>query len=249
MTEAEKLICKMYLEDLDPNGSCNEYKLLMSLLEKEPADTGSPCGDCLCRSAEGCVYEELSEIIPLEAACLDKELQEAGFYPEGDWIDRNLIGDLVSDGAVHYEDIKDLPSVRFKAGSNNQNKAVLSDSEKLIRTLHLDSMNGQAEEYARGWNNAFDNVIAVMESTSASASNDGLWISVKDRLPEEGINPVTDDYWVYPVTFHSVGHGRDVYDVRYYKFGDGHWWNGPAKMDEFVTAWMDRPVPYSPDRG
>lgn len=33
LTEEEKIICKMYLEDLDKTGSCNEYKLLMKLIE------------------------------------------------------------------------------------------------------------------------------------------------------------------------------------------------------------------------
>ncbi len=38
MTEAEKAICKTYLEDLDKTHSCNEYKLLMGLLEQQPSD-------------------------------------------------------------------------------------------------------------------------------------------------------------------------------------------------------------------
>ncbi len=33
LTEEEKIICKMYLEDLDKTGGCNEYKLLMKLIE------------------------------------------------------------------------------------------------------------------------------------------------------------------------------------------------------------------------
>ncbi len=36
MTEAEKVICKLYLEDLDKHHTCNEYKLLMQMLEQEP---------------------------------------------------------------------------------------------------------------------------------------------------------------------------------------------------------------------
>ena len=33
LTEAEKIICKVYLEDLDKRHTCNEYKLLMSLID------------------------------------------------------------------------------------------------------------------------------------------------------------------------------------------------------------------------
>lgn len=42
LTEAEKKICKMYLEDLDKFHTCNEYKLLMNLIDNaktvEPRD-------------------------------------------------------------------------------------------------------------------------------------------------------------------------------------------------------------------
>ena len=37
MTNTEKLICRMYLEDLDSNHSCNEYRLLMDLIDNAPA--------------------------------------------------------------------------------------------------------------------------------------------------------------------------------------------------------------------
>lgn len=36
MTREEAIICKVYLEDLDKHHTCNEYKLLMQLLEQEP---------------------------------------------------------------------------------------------------------------------------------------------------------------------------------------------------------------------
>ena len=36
MTREEKIICKHFLDDADKTHSCNEYKLLMALLEQEP---------------------------------------------------------------------------------------------------------------------------------------------------------------------------------------------------------------------
>lgn len=36
MTEEQKIICKQFLNDADKTHSCNEYKLLMELLEQEP---------------------------------------------------------------------------------------------------------------------------------------------------------------------------------------------------------------------
>ena len=73
-----------------------------------------------------------------------------------------------------------------------------------------------------------------------SAEDCGVWwIPCKDRLPEEKINPITRDFCEYQVTFQI----DDVADVRHYKFGIGHWWNGPQIMDEYVTAWR---VPIKP---
>ena len=44
MTEAEKVICRLYLEDTDKNHTCNEYKLLMGLLDKRS------CEDAISRA-------------------------------------------------------------------------------------------------------------------------------------------------------------------------------------------------------
>ena len=67
-----------------------------------------------------------------------------------------------------------------------------------------------------------------------------IWISVNDFLPPERENPITMDFYEYPVTFRS----GDVRDVRYYKYGNGHWWHGSGIMDEYVTAWMPIPKVY-----
>ena len=45
MTREEVTICKVYLNDLDRTHDCNEYKLLMELLNREP------CEDCVSRKA------------------------------------------------------------------------------------------------------------------------------------------------------------------------------------------------------
>jgi len=69
------------------------------------------------------------------------------------------------------------------------------------------------------------------------------WIPVSERLPEEKINPITEDFYEYQCTYHAYG----VYDVRSYKFGDGHWWHGAGIMDDSVIAWRPLPEPYKPD--
>jgi len=64
----------------------------------------------------------------------------------------------------------------------------------------------------------------------------GGWIPCSERLPKEKINPVTNDFYEYQVTFKS----DKVTDVRHYKFGRGHWWNCGQNMDEYVTAWREQ---------
>lgn len=67
------------------------------------------------------------------------------------------------------------------------------------------------------------------------------WIPVEERLPKEGVNPVTQDFYEYQCTYHD---GGDVYDVRSYKFGRGHFWNGPGIVDQYITAWRENPAAY-----
>lgn len=84
-----------------------------------------------------------------------------------------------------------------------------------------------------------ENPIAPVVIPSA---RDTGWIPVTDRLPEDGVNPITRDSYVYPVV---VNLGR-VTDVRYYSYNQGHWHNGSKIMDYMVLAWMQRPEPYQP---
>lgn len=83
----------------------------------------------------------------------------------------------------------------------------------------------------------------IIRSNMDEMNNDG-WIPVEERLPEEKINPITHDYYIYPVTFET----EVVCDVRYYSFGRGHWWHGPECMDRYVTAWQPCPEPYKPEQ-
>ena len=69
--------------------------------------------------------------------------------------------------------------------------------------------------------------------------NDG-WIPVEVRLPDERINPITNDFYEYQVTA-KFG---EIIDIRHYNFGRGHWWHGPAIVDKYVIAWQPLPEPY-----
>ena len=69
------------------------------------------------------------------------------------------------------------------------------------------------------------------------------WIPVSERLPEEKINPNTQD-------FEEVLCSTTFGDVRAYRFGTPcgwkkpHFWHGPGMMYEYVLAWMPKPEPY-----
>ena len=68
----------------------------------------------------------------------------------------------------------------------------------------------------------------------------GEWVPCGERLPEERINQITNDFYEYPVTVALSG----SLDVRYYKFGDGHWWRFGQCMDGCVIAWQPLPEPW-----
>lgn len=50
MTREEKIICKEFLDDADKTHSCNEYKLLMALLEQEPTTKNDLVVDAISRA-------------------------------------------------------------------------------------------------------------------------------------------------------------------------------------------------------
>ena len=67
------------------------------------------------------------------------------------------------------------------------------------------------------------------------------WISVKDRLPEGKISPITGDF-EYVLCATTFG------DVRAFKYGapkgwhgEAHFWHGAGMMDKYVTHWMSMP--------
>lgn len=73
MTEAERDICKIYLEDLadlNKSHSCNEYKMLMGMLDAEP------CKDTISRQAAIDLYEQFQPYIAVKAVDFGKALEQ-----------------------------------------------------------------------------------------------------------------------------------------------------------------------------
>lgn len=103
--------------------------------------------------------------------------------------------------------------------------------DKLEMARNQSSYGAEKFEYNRGSVDAYNNAINLVRAEM----KDGGWISCKDRLPEEKENPVTMDYFIYPVMVTIDG----ITDIKYYGFGKGHWWHGPSQMDVYVTHWMD----------
>lgn len=113
----------------------------------------------------------------------------------------------------------------------------IKNAEEIIRS-HMDEADKKEFEFDFNRVESFD---CQCGRRYVNTYNDG-WIPVEERLPEEKINPITKDFYVYPVTFELDG----VRDIRYYPFGMGHWWKATEIMDEYVKAWMPIPVSYKP---
>ena len=71
----------------------------------------------------------------------------------------------------------------------------------------------------------------------------GEWVPVSERLPEEKINPNTND-------FVEVLCSTVFGNVRVYKYGKpmgyskAHFWDWGEIMDEYIIAWQPLPEPY-----
>ncbi len=100
------------------------------------------------------------------------------------------------------------------------------DEEKLIERINQEPTDGMY---------TYEIIEAIEEQPKI-----GEWIPCSERLPEKKINPITQDFYEYQVTYQN----GDVKDIRYYKFGKGHWWNDAKVMDKYVIAWMPLPDPY-----
>lgn len=125
-------------------------------------------------------------------------------------------------------------------------------AEKLIVKPPHDKLDQVANDTAEAFIEAYKECQDIIrnlsrekspEITRCSRDNDG-WIPVGERLPEGKVNPVSQDFYEYQVTAKFEG----LKDVRHYKYGNGHWWNGPGIVDDYVIAWKENPKPYRPER-
>lgn len=105
------------------------------------------------------------------------------------------------------------------------------DKDELIRALNYDR-NQFNEGYRKGYRDATEKYEEA-----------DRWIPVRERLPEEKIDPNTQD-------FEEVLCTTTWGAVRVCKFGKpigyntAHFWHGSGIMDEYITAWRPLPKPY-----
>lgn len=82
-----------------------------------------------------------------------------------------------------------------------------------------------------------NDALALIERLEAQQPK---WIRVGEKLPEEKINPLTNDFddVICACDFGGIPKRRDI---RFYKFGCGHFLHGFQIMDSVVTHWMQKP--------
>lgn len=105
-----------------------------------------------------------------------------------------------------------------------------------MRLIDADAMRENllwCKEQSGSYDDYWDDVIERLDAQPTV----GGWVSVKDGLPEEKENPYTKDYQEVLCVLST----RFGTDVRVYKFGKGHFWNGPQEIDRMISHWMPFP--------
>lgn len=99
--------------------------------------------------------------------------------------------------------------------------------------------------YVYNWSNKLDTLSYMIDKLLEEQPK---WISVNDRLPEEKMNPLTQDF-AEVICFCDFGGRPKRTDIRMYGFGTAsyddkpHFWHGPQIMDGVITHWMPMPEP------
>ena len=120
----------------------------------------------------------------------------------------------------------------------------MSDKEKVINSIkycinHPLCIDCDACNYGGESSVICDRLI---QDALALLKEQQQWVSVKDRLPNEKINPNTHDF-EYVLCYTIFG------DVRAYKYGtpmfakSPHFWDEAECVDEYVTHWQYLPEP------
>lgn len=123
----------------------------------------------------------------------------------------------------------------------------LIDADKLMLSLNdnylANSPTGNETLAVQDYRESMCEGLEIAMATVEGAPTVGGWISVKERMPEEKENPYTQDYQEVLCVLKT----RFGTDVRVYKFGKGHFWNGPQEIDRMISHWM--PFPELPKDG
>lgn len=142
MTEEEKIICKEFLNDADNTHSCNEYKLLMALLDKEPTAKNNLAVDCIDRPATlDAIIKRLgikNETYLLEAErVLYQQILDmpsvTPIRPKGHWVKtpKAVIGEGYMwycdkcEHQVYQDSSKDYPSEKYCPYCGSDNREVI----------------------------------------------------------------------------------------------------------------------------
>ena len=145
------------------------------------------------------------------------------------------------DKRISSEALKEVINDLFRSGEYDCNSVLKAIDNAPTVTPSL-NLNNITEEDIEKFMVKFQRAHSKGLLTIAERPQ-GEWIPVRERLPEERINPNTND-------FEDVLCSTIWDDVRLYKYGKptgyhkAHFWHGGGIMDEAVIAWQYKPEPY-----
>ena len=119
----------------------------------------------------------------------------------------------------------------------------MQELEKILEEIDQEVKEYMEIDFGDEYNAGIKDMAKMAKKIIRKHMNDG-WIPVDERVPKERVRPICLDFDDYLVTI-NFGFGARVKTLKY---GDGHWWNGPSIVDEYVIAWRTNPEPYHPER-
>lgn len=191
-----------------------------------------PTKDTIPRSAvEYCLRKETVSTNPEKYKTHEKfidYMNDPDISEFGHWMHSNGFNCALTTISV---DLKKIPSVTPSAQPGCEDAVSRADVDILIEEAQTAWLRGDIMLMYPALKKGLQKVPSVTPKQPK-------WTYIEEELPETIINKHTHDFQEYNCLCDFGDYG---FDVRTYKYGNGHFWNGGGNVDKYVIAWQSLP--------